>query len=147
MKVILRKDYETLGKIGDIVEVKPGYARNFLLPKNIAMTVSKGNLKILEEEKRQDQIKINKEKVAAEKLAEELGKVSLTASVAVGGEDKIFGSVTSQTISDLLKDKGYDIDKKKIILEEPIKALGIYTINIKLYHDVEGKVKVWVVKE
>ena len=147
MKVILRQDYESLGKIGDVVEVKPGYARNFLLPKNIAMTVSKGNLKILEEEKRQDLIKVNKEKIAAEKLAEELGKVSLTASVAVGGEDKIFGSVTSQTISDLLKDKGYDIDKKKIILEEPIKTLGIYTINIKLHHDVEGKVKVWVVKE
>ncbi|MFC1724950.1 50S ribosomal protein L9 [candidate division KSB1 bacterium] len=147
MKVILRQDYDSLGKIGDIVEVKPGFARNFLLPKSIAMTVSKGNLKTLEAEKRQDLIKVNKEKLAAEKLAEELGKVSLTASVAVGGEDKIFGSVTSQTISDLLKDKGYDIDKKKIILEEPIKALGIYTINIKLYHDVEGKVKVWVVKE
>ncbi len=147
MKIILRQDYESLGKIGDIVEVKPGFARNFLLPKKIAMTISKGNMKILEEEKRQESLKVNKEKAAAQRLAEGLKKVSLTASVAVGGEDKIFGSVTSQTISDLLKDKGYDIDKKRIVLEEPIKALGIYTINIKLHTEVEGKIKVWVVKE
>lgn len=147
MKVILRQDYESLGKVGDIINVKSGYARNFLLPKKIAMLVTKENLKILEQEKRQESIKASKEKISAEKLAKELEKVSLTASVAVGGEDRLFGSVTAQTVSDLLKEKGHDIDKKKILLEDPIKELGIYTVNIKLHPEVEGKVKVWVVKE
>ena len=107
MKVILRQDYESLGKVGDIINVKSGYARNFLLPKKIAMLVTKGNLKILEQEKRQESIKASKEKISAEKLAKELEKVSLTASVAVGGEDRLFGSVTAQTVSDLLKEKGH----------------------------------------
>lgn len=147
MKVILRQDYESLGKVGDIVNVKSGYARNFLLPKKIAMLVTKGNLKILDQEKRQENIKANKEKISAERLVKELEKVSLTASVAVGGEDRLFGSVTAQTVSDLLKEKGYEIDKRKILLEDPIKELGIYTVNIKLHPEVEGKVKVWVVKE
>jgi len=147
MKVILRQDKENLGNVGDIIEVKDGYARNYLIPKNIAMKVSKGNLKILEEEKRQEKIKENKEKVNAERIAKDLEKISLTASVAVGEEDRIFGSVTAQTIADLLKEKGYDIDKKKILLDEPIKSLGIYTIKVKIHPEVEGKVKVWVVKE
>ena len=80
-------------------------------------------------------------------MAEELGKISITATVAVGEEDRVFGSVTAQTIADLLKEKGFEIDKRKILLEEPIKALGVYTISIKLHPDVDCKVRVWVVKE
>ena len=116
MKIILRKDYEGLGKAGDTVTVKDGYAQT-------------------------------RSKKAAEQLAEELAKVSCTATVTVGEEDKVFGSVTAQHIADLLKEKGYEIDRKKIKLSEPIKALGIYDVPIKLHQDVETKIKLWVVKE
>jgi len=147
MKVILKQDYEQLGKTGEVVEVKNGYARNFLIPQNIAAPANKRNMKILEEELKMVDRRKNKERVQAEKFAEELGKVSITAAVKVGEDERLFGSVTSQMISDLLKEKGYDIDKKKIDLEEPVKALGVYTVNIKLYHDVNAKVRLWVVKE
>ena len=128
MKIILRQDYEPLGKAGEVVIVKDGYARNFLLPKNIAMISTKSNMKILEEEQKMAGKRKDKEKIQAESLAEELGKISITATVAVGEEDRVFGSVTAQTIADLLKEKGFEIDKRKILLEEPIKALGVYTI-------------------
>ena len=147
MKIILKQDSKNLGSIGEIIEVKPGYARNYLFPRNVAMPVSKGNLRILEEEKKRLDLRINKEKKQAEKLAAEISKISLTAPVNVGEEDKIFGSVTSQNIIDLLKEKGIEIDKRRVILEEPIKALGIYPIKIKLHSDVEAEVKLWVVKE
>ena len=147
MKIILKQDSRNLGSIGEIIEVKPGYARNYLFPRNVAMPVSKGNLRILEEEKKRLDLRINKEKKQAEKLAAEISKISLTAPVNVGEEDKIFGSVTSQNIIDLLKEKGIEIDKRRVILEEPIKALGIYPIKIKLHSDVEAEVKLWVVKE
>ncbi len=93
------------------------------------------------------ELRLNKDKKSAEKLAEQLNKISCTAAVTVGEEDKVFGSVTTQDISDLLKDKGFDIDRKKILLDESIKALGIYTIPIKLHTEVEAKMKLWVVKE
>lgn len=147
MKIILRQDYNALGKIGDIVTVKDGYARNFLIPKRIAILATSKNMKLLEEERKLDERRQNKDKRKAEVLAEELGKTSITAAVSVGEEDRVFGSVTAQTIADLLKEKGYDIDRRKILLEEPIKALGIYTVSIKLHGDVEAKVRIWVVKE
>ncbi len=147
MKVILRKDFEQLGKIGDLVEVKNGYARNFLLPRQIAYVATKGNIRALEEEKQQYAKKEIKQLNAAKTLAEELSNVSITIPVKVGEEDKIFGSVTTQMIADALKEKNYDIDKRKIILEEPIKALGIYEVNIKLHNDVNTVVKTWVVRE
>jgi len=147
MKVILRKDFETIGKVGEIVEVKDGYARNYLLPQGIALKADNKNIKLLESEQQQTQLKLNKDKRGAEKLAEKLAGVSCTATVSVGEEDKVFGSVTTQEISDLLKDKGFDIDRKKILLDEPVKALGIYTIPIKLHTEVEAKIKLWVVKE
>lgn len=147
MKVILRKDFETIGKVGEIVEVKDGYARNYLLPQGIALKADKKNIKLLESEQQQIQLKLNKDKKSAEKLAEKLDGVSCTATVSVGEEDKVFGSVTTQDISDLLKDKGFDIDRKKILLDDPIKALGIYPIPIKLHAEVEAKIKLWVVKE
>jgi len=147
MKVILRQDFESVGNVGEIVEVKDGYARNYLIPKGIALKADKKNIKQLESEQKQRELQLNKDKKNAEKLAEKLNKISCTASVPVGEEDKVFGSVTTQIISDLLKDKGFEIDRKKILLDEPIKALGIYTIPIKLHTDVEAKIKLWVVKE
>jgi large subunit ribosomal protein L9 len=104
-------------------------------------------LKAYEEQKKVEAVRKNQARKSAEELAKQLEKVSCTASVSVGEEDKVFGSVTSQTIADLLKEKDFDIDKRKILLEEPIKALGIYDVPIKLHPDVEAKVKVWVVKE
>ncbi|UCH66027.1 MAG: 50S ribosomal protein L9 [Ignavibacterium sp.] len=147
MKVILRKDFEALGQIGDIVEVKEGYARNFLIPRKIAYTALGGNLKALEEEKRNLVRKNEHELHAAETLATELEKVSVTIPVQVGEEDKIFGSVTNQMISDALSEKDYEIDKRKIEIEEPIKTLGIYSVNLKLHKSINAKIKVWVVRE
>lgn len=147
MKVILRKDHESLGKIGDVVEVKPGFARNFLLPRKIAYTALNSNLKALEEEKKVYAKKEQQELVKSEKLAGELEKVSVTVPVQVGEEDKIFGTVTNQMIADALTEKGYEIDKRKIEIEESIKSLGIYGVNIKLHPKVSAKIKVWVVRE
>ena len=147
MKVILRKNYDQLGKIGDLVEVKDGYARNFLLPRQIAYIATKGNIRALEEEKLQMAKREVKELEAAKETASELENVSITIPVKVGEEDKIFGSVTSQMIADALKEKNYNIDKRKIDLEEPIKALGIYSVNIKLHNEINAIVKTWVVRE
>lgn len=147
MKVILRKDFEALGQIGDIVEVKEGYARNFLIPRKIAFTALTGNMRALEEEKQNLARKSEHELQAAEALATELEKVSVTIPVQVGEEDKIFGSVTNQMISDALSEKDYEIDKRKIEIEEAIKTLGIYSVNLKLHKNINAKIKVWVVRE
>lgn len=147
MKVILRKDVEGKGSSGDILIVKTGYARNYLIPKGFALRATPSNLKIFEAGKKQKSFQETKERKKNEILAAKLEKESFTAVVSVGEDDRLFGSVTSQTLSDLLKEMGFDIDHRKILMEEPIKALGIYTIGIKLHPDVMAKVKVWVVKE
>jgi large subunit ribosomal protein L9 len=147
MKVILRKEVESLGNVGEIIEVKAGYARNYLIPRGFALKADKQNIKLLEDEQQKVLLKISKDKKSAQKMAEKLNTVSCTATVTVGEEDRVFGSVTTQEIADLLKDKGFEIDRKKIILDEPIKALGIYDIPIKLHSEVEAKIKLWVVKE
>lgn len=147
MKVILREDFENLGTIGEIVQVKPGFARNFLIPRKIAYPARPNFVKMIEEEQRQKEHRKNKEKKSAEVMAESLQNVSVTISVSVGEEDKMFGSVTTQDISEALAKQEIEIDRKKIILDEPIKELGIYSVPIKLHQDVEAKIKVWVVKE
>ncbi len=147
MKVILRQNYESLGKVGDIVDVKDGFALNFLLPRKIAYSALKGNIASLEEEKKSLAKKNEQELKAAEELSSELEKVSITIPVQVGEEDKIFGTVTTQMIADSLKEKGHEIDKRKIEIPESIKTLGIYNVNIKLHSNVEAKIKVWVVRE
>jgi len=147
MKVILRQDYESLGRVGDVVEVKNGFARNFLIPRKIAYSALKGNIAALEEEKKNLAKKREQELKAAETLSVELEKVSVTIPVQVGEEDKIFGTVTTQMIGDALKEKGYEIDKRKIEIPEAIKSLGIYDVSIKLHSSVEAKIKVWVVRE
>lgn len=147
MKVILRQNTEGLGQIGEVVDVKDGYARNFLIPRKLAYVALEGNIKALEEEKKTLSKKREQELAAAESLAAELEKVSVTIPVQVGEEDRIFGSVTTQMISDALKEKGNEIDKRKIEIDEPIKALGIYSVSIKLHPSVNAKIKVWVVRE
>ena len=147
MKIILKEDFESLGKVGEVVEVKAGFARNFLIPKQVALQVTPQNLRVFEQEKARNKIKLSKDKRDAELLAEQLKEVSLTANVQVGEEDKIFGAVTSQNISELLSSKGFEIDKRKIQLEDPLKALGVFEVPIKLHTEVEAKIKVWVVKE
>jgi large subunit ribosomal protein L9 len=147
MKIILKEDVDTVGLAGEIVEVKAGYVRNYLIPKKLAVSATPANLKQYEEEKRLEKLQSEKEMRSAENLARQLEKVSVTAAVPVGEEDKIFGSVTSQNISDLLKEQDFDIDRRKIMLDEPLRALGVYDVPIRLHTDVEVKIKVWVVKE
>jgi large subunit ribosomal protein L9 len=147
MKVILRKNFDQLGKVGDVLTVKDGYARNYLIPRQIAYQASKGNILALGEEKKQIVKKEAKELEAAQKFASDLEKISITIPVKVGEEDKIFGTVTNQMIADSLKEKGFDIEKRKIEITEPIKSLGIYTVSIKLHPSVSATVKTWVVRE
>lgn len=147
MKVILRKDHEKLGKVGAVVEVKAGFARNFLIPNGIAYAASDGNMRALTEEKRQAERRAHKEEQSAARTAAELEKISLTLKMKVGEDEKLFGSVTGQMIAEELAAKGFTFDKRSIVLEDPIKALGIYTVDVKLHHNVTGKVKVWVVRE
>ena len=147
MKVILRKTQEKLGEVGAVVDVKDGYARNFLIPKGIAYAASEGSIRALEEEKKQAGRRQSKELKSSEKLAGELEKVSITLQMKVGEDEKLFGAVTSQMVADSLKEKGFEIDKRIIDLEEPIKALGIYNVGVKLQQGVTATVKVWVVRE
>jgi large subunit ribosomal protein L9 len=147
MKVILRQDFEQLGKIGDVVDVKDGYARNYLIPRNLAYQATESSIRILEEEKKQFAKKLEKERKEAEVLAADLGKLSITIKMKVGEDDKLFGSVTSQMISDAVVEKGVKLEKRQVALEEPIKSLGIYDVPIKLSGGVSGLIKVWVVRE
>lgn len=149
MKVILRQNIETLGNMGEVVTVKDGYARNYLLPRGLAYVASKGNMRVLEEERTRLQVKMNRELKDAEKVAAELEKHenAITISMQVGEEDKLFGSVTKDMIAEKLAEKGFNIDRRKIEIDEPIKTLGIYTVKIRLHTDVTAKVKVWVVRQ
>lgn len=147
MKVILRKNFNQLGQVGNLVDVKDGYARNFLVPRQIAYQATTGNLRALEEEKKQIAKKESKNLAVANEFSTELEKVSVTIPVTVGEDDKIFGSVTSKMIGDALLEKGFEIDHRKIEIEEPIKSLGIYSIKIKIHADVTATVKTWVVRD
>ena len=147
MKIVLRQNYDSLGSAGEIVKVKPGFARNFLIPKGIAFFATPQNIKRYESEKEQLTWKKEQDKRKSEDLAKTLESVSCTITVQVGEEDKLFGSVTAQNIAEALESQGYKIDKRKILLDEPIKSLGIYSVPIKVHTEVEAKVKVWVVKE
>ena len=147
MKVILRDDIEKLGSVGDVIEVADGFGMNYLLPRNLAVRATRGNLRSIEEIRKQKQFRDNKRKKDAEKIKDKMEKLSLTAEVQTGEDDKVFGSVTSTTVAALLEEQGFEIDRRKILLEEPLKALGVYTIEIKLAKDVTAAVKLWVVKK
>ncbi len=146
MKLILIKDVENLGQIGDIVDVREGYARNYLGPRKLVFEATEANKKKIEKVKIQAEQRRAESKRQAEELCKKLEKVSLTAPVQVGENDKLYGSVTAQDISDLLKKEGFDIDKRKIELSTAIKTLGIYSVKIKLDSEITATTKVWVVK-
>ena len=147
MKVILRQDIPDLGKVGQIVEVKSGYGRNYLIPRNLAIAASRGNVKAIDEIERQSQIRERKKLREAERLKIRLEKISLTSEVLVGEEDKIFGSVTAQNIVDLLETEGLTVQKRNVLLEEPIKSLGVYTVPIKIERELVANVKLWVIRK
>ncbi len=146
MQVILLRDYENLGTSGEQIDVKDGYARNYLIPQGIALKATKTNIKQFEELAQLQEQRKNKALKGSKQMAEKLQALSITIPVKVGEEDRVFGSVTSQDVAQQLQEKGYDIDKRQIQLEEPIKALGIYEIPIKLHPEVITAVKLWVVK-
>ena len=146
MKVILMSNVENLGESGDIVSVKPGYARNMLIPMGLALRASKRNIAVATEQKRVTLAKVKRENQAMDILAKKLSKVEITIEVKVGEEEKMFGSITNKDIHKALIDKGFELDKNQISINEPIKALGIYHINIKVAKDITSDVKLYVIK-
>jgi len=146
--IILRKDLETLGKVGEIVNVKNGYARNYLIPRGYAYVATEGAIKALEIEKKRMQKRLEIDRMRAEELANELSQVQLTIPMKVGEEGRLYGSVTPIMIAEKLKeDFNYTIDKRQIVLDEPIKSLGIFDIKVKLFQDVFATIKVGVINE
>ncbi len=147
MEIILRQAVENLGKTGDVVNVKPGYARNYLLPHGLAYEATAGNLKRIQQERERLDAAENDRRSTAQGLAEKLEQVSLTFSARVGEEGKLFGSVTSTDIAAQLEAQGFHVEKRQIDLHEPIKALGVYRVPIRLHADVKPEVRVWVIKQ
>jgi len=147
MKVLLLDNVENIGKRGDVKEVKNGLARNFLLPKKLALRATDHNIRAWES--RLNSLKLKDAKIVgdAQTIADTLNTVAISIAVKAGEEDKLFGSVTTQHISDALKEQGYDVDRKTILLSEPIKTLGNFDIPIKLHHEVTANIKLDVVKE
>ncbi|PKM92777.1 MAG: 50S ribosomal protein L9 [Elusimicrobia bacterium HGW-Elusimicrobia-4] len=147
MKVILKQEIKGLGKIGDIKSVKDGYARNFLYPQGLVLEANDRNLKIIEKEKiKVAEIKI-KELAEINEFAKKLSSASITIPVECGEENKIFGSVGPADISAALKTEGFDIDKKSIVLDNPLKELGAFDVAVKIHPEVTAKIKVWLVKK
>lgn len=147
MKIILRQDMDPLGLEGDIVDVAKGYARNYLIPKGIALEANNQNVKLLESQRKKIEIKRLKAKEEAEKIKERLADVMITISQKAGEEDKLYGSVTSMDIAAHLEKEGIIIDRKKISMDKPIKSLGDFEVPIKLYPEVTGSIKVSVIPE
>ena len=146
MRIILLQDHKGLGSAGDQQDVKDGYARNYLIPRGIALKADKNSLKRFQEMARLKELKKDRALKKSKELAEKLRSLSLTVPVQVGEEDRVFGAVTSLEIAQQLKDKGYEIDKRQIMLEEPIKSLGVFEILIKLHSEITTSVKLWVIK-
>ena len=146
MEIILLKDVDTLGDSGDILIVKPGYARNYLFPRGLAVRSSKRNRALADEKKKVAKVRAMREAKAYEDLMNNLKKTEITIEVEVGGEDRLFGSVTSQNIHEALIEKGIEVDRHAILLEEPIKALGIYDIPVKITKGLNQEVKVYVIQ-
>jgi len=147
MNVILKEDVKNLGKMGDVVTVKEGYARNFLFPKGLAVEANEKNVKALEHTKRQILDRAKKIKTDAETMAAKFAGKTITITAKAGEEEKLFGSVTTADIAEALKKDGHEVDKKKIHLEEPIRRLGTYTVSVKVHQEVSADVTVQVVAE
>jgi large subunit ribosomal protein L9 len=147
MKVILQEDVVDLGQAGDLVEVKAGYARNYLVPKGLAMMATSRNVKVLEHQRRLMVARQGKQHTRATDLADAINTLSATFTRKAGDDDRLFGSVTSKHIAEFFSDEKLPVERKQIRLEEPIKALGVFNVPIKLHPEVTAELKVWVVKE
>ena len=147
MKVILRTDVENLGKLGDTVEVKPGYGRNFLLPQGYAMLATPANLKVFELERKKLQVKTEALRNAASSLADRIAGTPVSIAMRVGDNDKLYGSVTSALIAEALAAKGVEVDRRRILLDSPIRALGEYVVRVRLHADVLAELVLTVVAE
>jgi large subunit ribosomal protein L9 len=147
MQLILLEDVPSLGKAGDLVKVSDGYGRNYLIPKKKAVLATEKSLAMIEHQRQQIQQRTGKTKKDAERMAQQIEQLSCTFAKTVGESGKLFGSVTSMEIESYLKENGIDLDRKKILLEEPIKNLGMFTVPIKLHPEVTANLKVWVVQE
>ncbi len=147
MQIILLENIPSLGKAGDLVKVSEGYGRNFLIPQKKAVVATEKSIKVLEHQKREVQQRIEKTRKDVEKIAQKIGALSCTLVKPVGESGKLFGSVTSMEIETYLKENGIDVDRKKILIEEPIKSLGMHTVLIKLGPEVVAQLKVEVVQE
>jgi len=147
MQVILLEDIPSLGKAGDLVKVSDGYGRNFLIPQKKAILATEKGLKMLEHQKRQVQHRMGKMKKNLDKVAQQIQTLSCTFVKSVGESGKLFGSVTSMEIETYLKENGIEVDRKKIVLDEPIKSIGMFTVPIKLHPEIVAQLKVWVVQE
>ena len=146
MDVILLKDYLSLGKTGDMIKVKAGFARNFLIPKGIALRASSKNLSIFKEQKKFEKVRQKREKSLNENIAKRLSKVEITIEAQVGEEDKMFGSITAKDIYKSILEKGIKVEQNSIQLDKPIKALGIYNVDVIVTQNISSTVKVYVIK-
>jgi len=147
MKVILRQNVDGLGLEGDTVDIAVGYARNYLIPKGLALEANTQNIKLMESQRKKIELRRLKDKEDAEKVRERIGQVTITISQKVGDEDKLYGSVTSMDIAGRLEEMGISIDRRKIALDKPIKTVGEFDVPIKLHPKVKGFIKVTVVPE
>ncbi len=147
MKLILTEDVKRLGDRGDIVNVKDGYGRNYLIPSGKAMPATPENMVRLQNRARLEEAKEKKDRRAAEELADKLGGVSCSVRVQADESDKLYGAVHERDVAQALEDQGIHVDAQTIILEEPIKMLGVYPVRIHLFRDVEAEIKVWVIRE
>ena len=147
MEIILRQAIENLGHPGDVVTVKNGYARNFLLPRGFAYEATPGNLKRIGAERGRLEAAESERRETASELAKRLEEVQLTFSARVGEEGKLFGSVTSADVAEQLAAQGFNIEKRLIDLHEPIKALGVYRVPVRLHADVKPEIRIWVIKQ
>jgi large subunit ribosomal protein L9 len=147
MKVILKNDVEKLGRKGDIVNVAPGFGRNYLIPRKLAIAVTASNLKMIEIERQALKKKVEQERQSFQGVIQKLNEVTLTFPRRAGEKDVIFGSVSAADVKEALDKLGFEVDKKKIHLDEPIKRLGHFTVPVKVFHEDKAEVKVIVVKE
>ena len=147
MEVILSQDILALGEIGDVVEVKDGYARNYLIPKKMAYVATASNLKRIEQQGKKRKLKDEQDKHDAQALAEKFNKASCTLSVEVNDLDKLYGAVSEADIAQALDVEGFSVDKKDIVIEKPIEELGIFEVGINLHPEVTTKIRLWVTKK
>ncbi|MDD3731283.1 MAG: 50S ribosomal protein L9 [candidate division Zixibacteria bacterium] len=147
MKVILREDVKDVGQAGQVVEVKSGYGRNFLIPRNLAIAATEANVRAIDEVKKQKTIREKKQRREAEIIKDKIEQLSISVPMLVGEDDKIFGSVTSHDLAELMEKDGLKVDRRMIQLVEPLKSLGVYTVPVKVDKDVVANLKVWVIKK